>query len=357
MRIIIAGGGTGGHVFPAISIAEEILLRNSNNKVLFIGTEKGIERNIIPQLGYDIEFINSGGLIGKNLLQKLIGITSAFNGIISSINILRKFKPDIVLGVGGYASGPTVLSAFLSFIPTAICEQNSIPGFTNRILSKFVKKIFVTFEDSKKFFPPGKTVVTGNPIRSNLKSTKPQINKSNNNYNIFVLGGSQGAKILNKIVPLSLMKLNVNNINIIHQTGSNDYSEVVKAYENSKINAEVYKFIDNISEIYEKTDLIICRSGAGTLSEITAKGIPSILIPFPFAAHDHQLLNARYLEKNGAAIVIEESKLSENMLSEQLKDILNKDKLEILSDNSKKLGRPQAATDIVNQIEILIRKN
>ena len=357
MKIIIAGGGTGGHVFPAVSIAEEIIKRCNKTEVLFVGTRKGIEKKIITELGYNITLISSGGLIGKNFLQKIMGIISALKGIIKSISIIREFKPDVILGVGGYASGPTVLSGLLNLIPTAICEQNSVPGFTNRVLSKFVKKIFITFEESNNYFPRKKTVLTGNPIRNKLTQNDYQNKKINNEkYNLLILGGSQGATKLNETIPNSLKSINNKNLSIFHQTGEKDYESVVNSYKKLNIKAEVYKFIDDVSKIYSKTDLVICRAGAGTLSEITALGLPSILIPFPYATHNHQLFNAKILEKKNASIIIEEDELNESKLSDILNKILNEKTLKNLSINSRKLGRPKAAFDIVNHIETLIKK-
>ncbi len=357
MKVIIAGGGTGGHVFPAISIAEEILCRNSENKVLFIGTEKGIEKELVKEKGYDIEFINSGALIGKSPLEQLEGLASAFNGVVNSVKILRKFRPDVVIGVGGYASGPTVLSAFLSFVPTVVCEQNSIPGFTNRILSKFAKKIFITFENSKKYFPEKKTFLTGNPIRKSLQEESENISKDSNKINILILGGSQGSAKLNQDIPKSFSNFDNTKLIITHQTGKNDYDKVLNSYSELGIKANVYDFIDNMKEVYEKTDIIICRSGAGTISEITAFGIPAILVPFSHAAHDHQLLNAMYLEKKSAAIIVEENNLNSQSIARALNKILRNNNLKKMAESSKALGRPQAAGEIVNHIESMIGKN
>lgn len=351
MKVIIAGGGTGGHVFPAISIAEEIIHRNGGSEVLFVGTRKGLECRIIPEKGYRIEYIDSGGIIGKNPLQQISGFLNAVKGVINSFKLIRDFDPDAVIGVGGYASGPTVLSAFLSFKPTFICEQNSIPGITNRILSKFAKRIFITFENSKKYFPEKKTHLTGNPIRKCFSSSAGNQGGRNGKISIFILGGSQGSNRLNQDIPKCFSKIEKSSIRIVHQTGEKDYHMVMKAYEESGIDAEVYKFIDNIKDVYESTDLIICRSGAGTLSEITAVGIPAILVPFSYAAHDHQLLNAMYMEKKGAAVIVEENNINEQTMTKALNRILKNGKLYEMSEKSKSIGKPNAAADIVDEIE------
>ncbi len=354
MKVIIAGGGTGGHVFPAISIAEEILDRNSGNEVLFVGTEQGIEKRILPEKGYRVEFINSRGIVGKNFFQKVMAVISILGAMLSSLKILRDFRPDAVIGVGGYASGPTLLCASMSSIPTAVCEQNSIPGLANRILSRFVGKIFITFEESKEHLPAEKTVLTGNPIRRDLAhgaaEKKPRENAPRN---IFVLGGSQGARKLNEIVPLSLGKLGAQ-INVTHQTGEAQVESVRETYRQLGISAEVFGFTDDMSRIYERTDLAICRAGSGTLSEITAFGIPSILIPLASSTHDHQLKNAKVLESNAAAVVVEEKELSVEGLCAVMEKTLEENTLGRMATNSKKLARPHAAREIVNEIERII---
>ena len=354
MRVIIAGGGTGGHVFPAISIAEEILDRNSGNEVLFVGTEQGIEKRILQEKGYRVEFINSRGIVGKNFFQKVMAVISILGAMLSSLKILRDFRPDAVIGVGGYASGPTLLCASMSSIPTAVCEQNSVPGLANRILSRFVGKIFITFEESGEHLPAEKTVLTGNPIRRDLAhgaaEKKPRQNAPRN---IFVLGGSQGARKLNEIVPLSLGKLGAR-VTVTHQTGEAQVESVRETYRQLGISAEVFEFTDDMSRIYERTDLAICRAGSGTLSEITAFGIPSVLIPLASSTHDHQLKNAKVLESNAAAVIVEEKELSVESLCAVMEKTLEENTLGRMAANSKKLARPHAAREIVNEIERII---
>ena len=354
MKVIIAGGGTGGHVFPAISIAEEILDRNGGNEVLFVGTEQGIEKRILPEKGYRVEFINSRGLVGKSFSKKVMAVISILGAMLSSLKILRDFRPDAVIGVGGYASGPTLLCASMSSIPTAVCEQNSVPGLANRILSRFVGKIFITFEESKEHLPAEKTVLTGNPIRRDLtRSATEKKSRQNTPRNVFVLGGSQGARKLNEIVPLSLEKLGAR-INVTHQTGEAQIESVRETYRQLGISAEVFGFTDDISRIYKRTDLVICRAGSGTLSEITAFGIPSVLIPLASSTHDHQLKNAKVLESNAAAVIVEEKELSVEGLRAVVEKTLEENTLGRMAANSKKLARPHAAREIVNEIERII---
>lgn len=354
MRVLIAGGGTGGHVFPAISIAEEILRRNSGSEVMFVGTEQGIEKRILPEKGYRVEFIKSRGIVGKSFSQKVTAVVSILGAMLSSLRILRDFRPDVVIGVGGYASGPTLLCASMSSIPTAVCEQNSVPGLANRILSKFVDRIFITFEESKERFPAEKTVLTGNPIRRELaRGAAEKKSRQNAQLNVFVLGGSQGAWKLNEIVPQSLAKLGTR-VDVTHQTGETHIESVREAYRQLGISAEVFGFTDDMSRIYERTDLVICRAGSGTLSEITAFGIPSILVPLASSTHDHQLKNARILESNAAAVVVEEKELSVESLCTVIEKILERGALARMAENSKKLARPHAAREIVNEIEHII---
>ena len=354
MKVIIAGGGTGGHVFPAISIAEEILERNGGNEVLFVGTEQGIEKRILPEKGYRVELIKSKGIVGKSFFQKVTAGISILGAMLSSLRILRDFRPDAVIGVGGYASGPTLLCASMSSIPTAVCEQNSVPGLANRILSRFVGKIFITFEESKEHLPAEKTVLTGNPIRRDLaRGAAEKKPRQSTPRNVFVLGGSQGARKLNEIVPLSLGKLG-EQVNVTHQTGETQIESVRETYRQLGISAEVFGFTDNMSRIYEKTDLAICRAGSGTLSEITAFGIPSILVPIASSTHDHQLKNARVLESNAAAVVVEEKELSVEGLRAVMEKTLEQTTLGRMAENSKKLARPHAAREIVNEIERII---
>ncbi len=350
MRIIIAGGGTGGHIFPALAIAEGIKSRSAKNEILFVGTKNGLENEIIPAMGFNMQFINSAGFVGKDMVNKIKAIITALEGILLSLKIIRTFEPDVVLGVGGYASGPTVLCARLKSIPTAICEQNTVPGMTNRILSRFSNKIFLTFPDSAKYFTSEKTIVTGNPLRSNFKRQNSYETGKDRRKVIFVMGGSQGAGSLNRITPPALSKVDITKLEIFHQTGKKDEESVKKAYKELSLDSNVFSFRSDIMEIYKKSDLIISRSGAGTISEITAMGKASILIPFPHAAHNHQLLNAKSMENAGASIIIEEDSLDEINLSDQINYIFKSGKLQSMSEASLKLAKPEATNIIVEEL-------
>lgn len=350
MKVIIAGGGTGGHLFPAISIAEEILGRNPENSVLFIGTKEGLEKKTLTQKGYTLEFISSRGIVGKGIIRGLKGFASAFKGFFDSFNIIKKFGPDVVVGVGGYVSGPVVCAAVLLLIPTAICEQNSIPGITNRLLGRFVRRVFASFEESIRFFPRKKTMVVGNPIRTQILQESESGQRESGGITVLVFGGSQGARTLNVSVPKAFGILGRHDISIIHQTGEKDIEVVKKTYEWYGIRAEVLPFIDDMADAYRQADLVIGRSGAGTVAEITALGKPSILVPYPFSAYNHQLENAMVVEKARAAVVIEDKDAAPERLAKILSGLLKCDKLKEMGNRAKSLGRPDAAKEIVDEL-------
>lgn len=372
MRIIITGGGTGGHVFPAISIAEEIKRRNKSNKILFVGSRRGIEKNLVPKNGYEIKYINSMGISRVGIARGALGAFAAFRGLLESAFLIRSFKPDVVLGVGGYASGPSVLAAALLGVATAICEQNTVPGATNRILSKFVNRIFASFEESIRYFPPKKVVITGNPIRgelllsmgdssATLLTTSPSpIGKrsglGSKGFSILVLGGSQGARRLNLAVPKAIGELGRGDISVLHQTGK-DGGAVALDYKKYNVKARTLAFIDDMANAYAKSDLVIGRAGAGTIAEITALGKPSILVPFPHAAGDHQTENARVLREAGASVTLTDEVATPENLAKTLRELLDKDKLAEMARAASTLGVPEAAKRIVDGIYELMDKS
>jgi len=349
MRIIIAGGGTGGHVFPAISIAQEISERNCIEEILFVGTQRGLENELLSKKGYSIKHISSRGFVGRGLFKTVGAFFYAFKGLFDSISIIRSFRPDVVLGVGGYVSGPLVLAAVLLGIPTAICEQNTVPGVTNRILGRIVNKIFASFDSSVQYFPSKKVLITGNPIRKEILINTKSSHESKS-FCILVFGGSQGAHSLNRSVPEALCRIDNKGISVIHQTGEKDYLYVKDLYIENEINAQVLTFIDDMAGAYDRADLVVGRAGAGTIAEITSLGKPSVLVPFPYAAHNHQLENAKILEDAGAAVLIEDKDATPQRLALTLTKLLDKDKLQMMFANAKKLGKPEAAREIVDEI-------
>jgi len=349
MKVIIAGGGTGGHVFPAISVAEEILKRSSTNDVLFVGTKKGLENELLSKREYNMRHIRAEGIKGRGLTKGIRAAFSALSGTLDSVSLIREYRPDIVLGVGGYVSGPMVLAASLQRVPTAICEQNAFPGLTNRMLGKFSDRIFATFEESSRFFPRSKMVVTGNPIREELLTFKGGPS-GGDSITVLIFGGSQGARTLNTVVPEVLGRLGRDDISVIHQTGTPDLDSVNAAYRRQGIKARVHAFIEDMAGVYAEADIVIGRSGAGTVAEITALGKPSLLIPYPYAANNHQMENAKVLERHGAAVVIEDREATAENMLEALTDALRKEKLDAMASRARELGKPGAARAIVDEI-------
>lgn len=359
MRMIIAGGGTGGHLFPGIAIAEEFLRRDPGNKVTFIGTIRGIEHRVLGKMGYDLCEIDVEGVKGRGGMALLRGVYQVPHSMWQSRRILKMFRPDVVLGVGGYASGPACMTAFLMGTPTAIAEQNAVAGNTNRILGKFVDKIFVTYAQSRNMFPSDKVMVTGNPVRATLQHVDGAARSKRKYRQLLIFGGSQGAAAINKnvLAMLPLLAKMKDNVRILHQTGAADCVMMREAYQQAGLQAEVTPFIDDMAQAYAMTDLIICRAGATSLAEISAVGRAAILIPYPWAANDHQTMNAKALTDAGAAVIISERDLDAAKLFGVIERLLNNDKkLRDMEKNSHQAGRPDAAARIVDACTDLMAK-
>lgn len=353
--IVIAGGGTGGHVFPGVAIADEVKRRNPAAKVGFIGTERGLEHRLVPAAGHELFTITVSRLKGGGLWSKIKGLFRLPIGIFQSWRILRKVKPEVVVGVGGYASGPALLAAWMTFRKTAIQEQNATPGMTNRVLGKLVKRVFAGFETDR--FPKKKLVHTGNPIRHAIaeKLENRDIKPSGDGLRVLVFGGSQGATFLNERVPSLLANLakSAGSLTVTHQTGERDLDTTRARYAAlDGVTAEVIPFIQDMAAAYASHDLAICRSGALTIAELTAVGLPSVLVPFPFAADNHQEANARVLEKAGAGIVATQAAWDETALANKL-ITLNKNRVDLarMGEASRALGRIHAVSTIVDHLE------
>jgi UDP-N-acetylglucosamine--N-acetylmuramyl-(pentapeptide) pyrophosphoryl-undecaprenol N-acetylglucosamine transferase len=360
VHIVIAGGGTGGHLFPGIAIAEEFIRRDGQAKVLFIGTKRGIESRMLASIGYELRTIDIEGVKGRGLKALLKGFYQIPQSMWQSRRILKKFRPGLVIGVGGYASGPAVLAAYLMGIPTAITEQNVMPGITNRILGKFADKVFVTYAETEKWFSRSKVILSGNPVRAQFAGGRALAGAEKNFRQLLIFGGSQGAAAINKSVLEMLPRLKEmkTEIRILHQTGARDAETVRQAYSRYGINAEVTPFIVDMAGAYSLADLIICRAGATSLAEITAAGKAPILIPFPFAANDHQTKNARAMSAAGAAVTICESDLTGEKLFEAVADLLGDEKkLRAMEEQSAKLGNVGAAATIVDACLQLTAEN
>ena len=356
--MIIAGGGTGGHLFPGIAIAEEFLGRDPTNRVLFIGTERGLEKKVLDELDFPLRTLKVEGLQGRGPVRILASLFKIPGSMLASFRIIRMFQPVVVVGVGGYASGPAVLAARLMGIRTAIAEQNTFPGLTNRILGRFVHRIFVTFSVSARWFPAGRTRVTGNPIRTAFLAEKPQAEKGDPRFTLLIFGGSQGSHAINEIVMNALDDLVdlKDRIRFIHQTGEKDREMVEDGYRKRGFAAEVTPFILNMAEAYRMADLLLCRAGATSIAEITAGGKATILIPFPFAVNDHQTKNAELLARAGAAEMIPEKELDGRRLAAVIERLYrHPEGIKQMETASAALGNIHAAAAIVDACLELVK--
>jgi UDP-N-acetylglucosamine--N-acetylmuramyl-(pentapeptide) pyrophosphoryl-undecaprenol N-acetylglucosamine transferase len=352
-KVVIAGGGTGGHLFPGIALAKALMRHDMNIEISFVGTQKGLEAKVLPREGFELKTILSAGLLGKKRLSRWMSWAKLPIGTAQSMCFLISKRPDLVVGVGGYASGPLVLSAWILRIPILIHEQNSFPGLTNKWLGKIADKVAVSFRESAKFFPREKVAVTGNMIREEFCQPRENIPKAPQElFHILVLGGSQGAHSINVAMmeALPFLASKRENIHITHQTGENDHEMVKREYENSGLSHEVSPFIDNVAKQYRKASLVICRAGATTLAEVTACGKVSVLIPFPHAAHNHQEKNARVLDAaNAGELVLDKELSGERIAQSILRAMEDPKRLETMEENSYQLGN-RDATEKVRQI-------
>ena len=327
MRLLLSGGGTGGHLFPAIAVAEECTGRNDNADILFVGTKAGLEARLIPEQGWEIRYVLSGGIKGRGLAGAVAGLFKAFWGFLQSIKIIADFRPGVILGMGGYASAPAIVAGRLFGISSAIHEQNAMPGLANRLLGHFANRVFLTYPESGRFFSAGKTIVTGNPVRKEFLENGLKATGENEKFTVFVFGGSRGAHRINEVVSEAMTgSLRAEKIRLIHQTGANDLEDINKRYRDAGIDAEVQPFIDDMLAAYMKADLVICRAGATTIAELMAMGKPSLLIPYPYAADDHQATNAQALVDAGAAEMILEFDLDAGLLAGRIKSLMADEK-------------------------------
>jgi UDP-N-acetylglucosamine--N-acetylmuramyl-(pentapeptide) pyrophosphoryl-undecaprenol N-acetylglucosamine transferase len=353
LRIVIAGGGTGGHLFPGIAIAQEFMARNSQNNIIFVSTGNQLEQRVLSQANFALERITVEGLKRRGLWNQTKSISKLPKGIFESIRILSRFKPDLIVGLGSYSAGPVVLAAWLLRTKIVLHEQNLLPGITNRILSRFADRIFVAFEDTTARFASQKVQFTGNPVRQDiLKPALPQNhnNKGSKPFTILIIGGSQGAHRINLSVAEALEHLTQrDNLYFVHQTGATDEEMLKDAYARHEITSRVQSFFDHMAELYLHADLIICRAGATTVAEITAIGKAVVFIPFPYAADNHQVLNAESLSKSGAAEMILEKDLNGKILGQKIEYYASHPAvLSNMAAKAKRLGNPAAAKDIVD---------
>ncbi|MDX2433206.1 MAG: undecaprenyldiphospho-muramoylpentapeptide beta-N-acetylglucosaminyltransferase [Desulfobacterales bacterium] len=361
IRLIVTGGGTGGHLFPGISLAQAMILADPGCEVLFIGTERKIDKTALSNLGFATRSIKSQGIKGKSFFAVLKALFQQPLALWEAAGIIRRFKPDLVFGVGGYVTGPVILAARLLGVTTCIHEQNSIPGLANKLLGYIANKIFVSLPGSEKYFPASKTILSGNPVRNTIlkvsREAKPESGQESST--LLILGGSQGARRLNSLMLEAaeniLSKLSPPPF-IIHQTGGHDKDHVQRKYVELGLNARVQDFFSDMAEIYSQADLIISRAGATTLAELTVFHKPVILIPFPFAADNHQEINGQYLVEAGAGLMFRQADLTGDKLGMKIKRVLEDKKLLAeMAENSGKVARPEATDTIINACMELLK--
>ncbi len=349
--IMFAGGGTGGHLFPGISLAQEFNRRFPDLDIVFAGTRKGLEARVIPPLGYRLVFIKIGGLVGKGLWQRIKVIGSLPQALIQALVLLVRYQPDLVVGLGGYASAPVLVAARMAGIPLVIQEQNAFPGLVNRCLAPFADAIFTAFDKARKKLHKRNIINTGNPVRADFIRSVESSAGNPDVFVILVIGGSLGAHSLNETLPCALARLKKSGIliRVMHQTGSKELERVREAYRVNGIRAEVAAFFGDMGKKYAEADLVICRAGALTLAELALVGRAAVLIPYPHAAHDHQQFNAQVFVEKGAALMMMDRSLTGEGLATMLTDLYqDPDRRRQMALAAASLGRPRAAAQIVD---------
>ncbi len=362
MRILIAGGGTGGHIYPALSIAEELKRRDQKNEILFIGTIQGVARSTIEEAGFGVSPIETSGWERRLSRKTLRFFISLLKGIFQSRRCILSFKPDVIIGMGGYSSGPPLILASLLGYKAMIHEQNSIPGLTNKVLGRLVKKIALSFEDCDHYFPSEKIVVTGNPVRTEIgkiarKEALVHFGFEDERSTIIVFGGSRGAHTINLATVEAFERLNriKDRIQMIHISGKDDYLWVKERMKRVEFPFYLAEFIFEMPLALGAADIVVGRAGAGTIAEITQCGLPSILIPYPYATDDHQKKNASLLEEKGAAIVIVDRELNGEILAERLIELISDpERLREMGKRARSLSHPEATLRIIDLIYELV---
>lgn len=363
MKIIVSGGGTGGHIYPALTILRTLSAKRLGTEFLYVGTERGLEADIVPKEGIPFATIDLQGFERHLTPKNFVRLGKALAGVGKAFSILRDFRPDVVIGTGGYVCGPILLAASLMHIPTLVQEQNVFPGITNKILSRFVTEIAVGMEEAKRCFPARKTVFTGNPIRAEVMTADREAAAKDfgldpKKSTVLISGGSRGARTINRaMIGILAQAVQHEEVQYIHVTGKAEYDDTMARLQNTGVDflharhILVKPYLYNMPAAMALADLAIFRAGATGLAELTARGIPSILVPYPYAAENHQEYNARALEKAGAARVILNKDLTTERLLSNLAELLSEPyKLEEMAKASKALGRPQAASDIADRI-------
>lgn len=368
MKVLLSGGGTGGHVYPAIAIANKIKEENPECEILFVGTEKGIESEIVPKYGYELKTVTVQGFRRKIDLENIKRVFKLCKGLEQSRRIVKKFKPDIVIGTGGYVSGPVLFNSALSKTVTIVHEQNSFPGVTNKILSKVVTRVLTSFEDSHERFPEGtrdKLVLTGNPVRKEIlvarkNTARRNIGISEDKKMVLCYGGSGGSEEINEAMRLVIKNMVKDDVAFIFATGKYYYEDFIKSIEgiNLKPYQKIVPYLEDMANALAASDLVIGSAGAISLAEITALGKPSIIIPKAYTAENHQEYNAKSIEENGAGIAILEKNLTPESLNDAVSRLLgDKELLRNMSNASKEIGKPEAIDLIYAEILKIYNEN
>jgi UDP-N-acetylglucosamine--N-acetylmuramyl-(pentapeptide) pyrophosphoryl-undecaprenol N-acetylglucosamine transferase len=375
--LLIAGGGTGGHLFPALAIAEEYCGRSRGNQVCFISAGTALEHRVLPPSGFDFHFIKMEGIKGRGLFKGLQVLVRSLGWVIAAINHLQQIKPGAVLGVGGYSAGPVLLGAWLMRKPIVLHEQNRLPGITNRLLAPLARRVYTSFESTQALLRSKQIKLVGNPVRRSIRlmaqsrkepgeaarqassaasmptgQAEHAEDRATGSFKLLITGGSQGAHGINQAVVEALPDLaRLQGLYCMHQTGNEDQAWVAQAYRERKVAAEVKAFFTDMAARYQNADLIICRAGATTIAEITALGKAALFVPFPYAADDHQTLNARELQKRGAADMLAQSELSGRRLSRCIASyVTDPPRRQRMARRAAALGRPEAARDLVDDL-------
>jgi len=361
MRLVVAGCETGGHLFPGVAIAREVLRRWPESRVLFVAQKRGVNAEVIREEGFEFQPLEVLPFVGRGVREMVRAGIRLPEAIWCSLRILRRFSPDAVLGVGGYSSGPVVLAARMRRLPIFLQEQNSYPGLTNRLLAPFADKIFIAYPKARNYLPEDVTLLTGNPVRQeigeevNVGAARAALGLDPGRFTVLVFGGSQGAQSLNQgmVEASSELASRRDELQVVHQTGEEGVAVVEAAYRQAGIAARVVPFIRRMSLAYAAADLVVCRAGALTLAELAVAGKPAILVPYPFAARNHQWRNAQAVAEAGAAVLVEdwEAKRGRKLAEVILRLLDEPETLADMAEKSRGLARPQAAERIVDYIK------
>jgi len=351
MRLIVAGGGTGGHLFPGIAVATATRERIPGSRVLFIGTSRLLDQQALAGLGFELAALECGGVKGLGFSGRLKSLLLMPGAVAAALRLMRRFRPDLVFGVGGYVTGPVLLAAKLLGVPIAIHEQNSVPGMANRLAGKLADRILISLPCTPPF-PAKKTVQTGNPLRREILEAAGREKQVSDLPTLLVLGGSQGAHRVNVLMMEAVEQLQAQGLKfrLIHQTGAADREQVANCYAQLGLKAEVDAFIRDMAGVYGRADLVVSRAGATTCAELAAMGLPALLIPYPFAADDHQVTNGKYYEKGDGCRVLRESGLTGEILARTISEHLqNREELHTMAANMKTMAMPDATNRIVDE--------